>query len=58
MRTMTMKDFVIGEINKMLEEEGSDVRIVSEPPRPRLAASAGEVVPLRKEEHGSEEVRR
>jgi hypothetical protein len=48
MRTMTMKEFVIREFNKMLEEEGSDVRIVATPPRPRLAASEGEVVAFRK----------
>jgi hypothetical protein len=37
MRTVTLKEFVIEEFNRMLAEEGRDVRIVTERPRPKLA---------------------
>ena len=38
MRTVTLKEFVLEELNKMLAEEGRDIRLASERPRPRLAA--------------------
>jgi hypothetical protein len=43
MRTLTLKELVFEELNRQLEEEGRDVRVVAERPRPRLVA---EVVPL------------
>ena len=36
MRTMTIKDYVLEELNRMLEAEGRDVRIVAERPRPEI----------------------
>jgi hypothetical protein len=45
-RTMSIKDFVISEINEMLAREGRDERIVAERPKPQLAASDGQVVAL------------
>jgi hypothetical protein len=36
MRTMTIKEYVLEELNKMLAAEGRDVRIVSERPKPTL----------------------
>jgi hypothetical protein len=32
---MTIKDYVLEELNRMLAAEGKDVRIVAERPRPR-----------------------
>ena len=53
MRTVTIKEFVLEELNRMLAEEGRDVRIVEERPRPKLV---GEVIELKAkgEEHGDE----
>jgi hypothetical protein len=47
MRTMTLKELVFEELNRQLAEEGRDVRVVAERPRPQLVADRGEVVPLR-----------
>jgi len=47
MRTITIKELVFEEINRMLEAEGRDVRIVSERPKPRLVAEEGRVVKLK-----------
>ncbi len=35
MRTITIKEYVLEELNRMLAAEGKDVRIVAERPRPR-----------------------
>lgn len=35
-RTMSLKEFVLEEFNRMLAEEGKDVRIVSEDYKPKL----------------------
>src|SRR5215467_4597261 len=43
---MTVKQFVLEEINRMLAKEGRNVRIVAERPKPQLAASDGQVVAL------------
>jgi hypothetical protein len=45
MRTVTIKELVLEEFNKMLAKEG--VQIVAERPRPQLATKEGEVVQLR-----------
>ncbi|MGB6399249.1 MAG: hypothetical protein WBF73_26765 [Bradyrhizobium sp.] len=45
MRTITLKEFMLEELNRQLEESGRDVRIVSERPKPTLVA---EVIELRK----------
>jgi hypothetical protein len=50
MRTMTLKELVLEELNRQLAEEGRDVRVVAERPRPRLATKEGEVVELRPSE--------
>jgi hypothetical protein len=44
--TMTLKQFVLEELNAMLAREGRNVRIVDERPKPRLAAADGQVVAL------------
>jgi hypothetical protein len=45
MRTLTLKELVFEKLNRQLAEEGRDVRVVAERPKPRLVA--GEVVPMR-----------
>ena len=48
MRTLTLKEFLLEEINKDLREQGRDVQVVFQRPRPQLVADRGEVVvPLR-----------
>lgn len=47
---MTLKEYVIAELNKMLKEQGIDELIAEPPPRPRLAASQGQIVPLHRRE--------
>jgi hypothetical protein len=44
MRTLTLKELVLEELNRQLAEEGRDVCVVTERPKPQLAASEGEVV--------------
>lgn len=46
MRTMTLKEFLLEEINKELREEGRDIQIVFARPQPRLVAERGEVVEI------------
>jgi hypothetical protein len=47
-RTVTLKELVLEEMNRQLAEEGRDVQVVFERPRPQLVADRGEVVvPLR-----------
>jgi hypothetical protein len=50
MRTMTMKELVLEELNRQLAEEGRDVRVVAERPKPQLATQGGEVIELRPEQ--------
>jgi hypothetical protein len=50
MRTMTLKELVLEELNRQLAEEGRDVRVVAERPRPCLATDEGEVVELHRAE--------
>jgi hypothetical protein len=45
MRTVTLKEFVIEEFNRMLAEEGRDVRIVTERPKPKLTGKVVELWP-------------
>jgi hypothetical protein len=53
MRLVTFKELFLEEVNKMLEEEGRDIRVVADRPRPKLVAERGEVVALREErDHG------
>ena len=47
MRTITLKEFVLEEFNRLLEAEGRAVRIVTEPAKPRLAADGGRVLNFR-----------
>jgi hypothetical protein len=47
MRTITLKELVLEELNRQLAEEGRDVRVVAERPQPTLVAEGGVVVPLR-----------
>jgi hypothetical protein len=50
MRTMTIKEYVLEQLNERLAKEGKNVRIVSERPKPRLVADEGKVVELRPNE--------
>jgi hypothetical protein len=47
MKARTIQEFVLDELNRMLEEEGRDVRVAMRRPRPRLATDGGNVVELR-----------
>jgi hypothetical protein len=46
-RTITLREFVLEELNRQLVEAGRDVRVVSERPKPTLVSN---VVELRREE--------
>jgi hypothetical protein len=45
MRTLTVREYLLEELNRRMRERGEDVELVFERPRPRLA----EIVPLRAE---------
>jgi hypothetical protein len=45
MRTMTLKELVFEELNRQLAEEGRDVRVVAERPKPRLVAEVVQLQP-------------
>jgi len=45
MRTMTIKEYLLEEMNKELAKDG--VQLVDERPKPELATREGEVVQLR-----------
>ena len=45
-RTVTLKELVLEELNRQLAEAGRDVRIVPERPKPTLATAGGEVVEM------------
>lgn len=47
MRTVTIKELVLEEFNKMLAKDG--VQVIAERPKPQLATREGEVVQLSKE---------
>jgi hypothetical protein len=55
MRTVTLKDFVLEEFNRMLVEEGRDIQILPERPKPRLVSEQEKIVAFRKEEQRSEQ---
>lgn len=55
MRTITLKELVLEELNRQLAESGRDVRIVSERPKPALVG--GEVVEMRKPQPQASETR-
>jgi hypothetical protein len=50
MRTVTLKELVLEELNRQLAEEGRDVCVVAEKPKPRLATEDGKVVQLTRPE--------
>jgi hypothetical protein len=50
MRTITLKELVLEELNRQLADAGRDVRVVAERPKPRLVAKRGEVVELQRKE--------
>jgi hypothetical protein len=52
MRTITLKELVLEELNRQLEQEGRDVRVVAERPKPWLAAKRAEVVELQRKDEG------
>jgi hypothetical protein len=56
-RTITLKELVLEELNRQLAESGRDVRIVMERPKPTLATAGGEVVEMRKAPAQSQEYR-
>jgi hypothetical protein len=43
-RTITLKELVLEELNRQLAEEGRDVKVLAERPRPALVAERGRVV--------------
>jgi hypothetical protein len=47
-RTMTMKEYLLEELNRRMREDGKDVELVFERPQPRLA----EVVQLQPASQG------
>jgi hypothetical protein len=55
MRTITLKELVLEELNRQLAETGRDVRIVSERPKPTLVG--GDVVEMRKPQPQASETR-
>lgn len=44
MRSITLKELVLEELNRQLKQEGRDIQVVAERPRPQLVAQNGEVV--------------
>jgi hypothetical protein len=50
MRAITIQQLVLEELNRQLAQEGREVCVVSERPRPQLVARGGEVIPLRDDE--------
>ena len=46
-RTLTIKEYLLEELNRRARERGEDVELVFERPRPELVADRGVVVPLR-----------
>jgi hypothetical protein len=49
-RTLTLREFMLEELNRQLAEDGRDVRIVAERPKPTLATAYGEVIEMRRRE--------
>jgi hypothetical protein len=45
MRTITLRELVLEELNRQLAEEGRDVRVVAERPKPQLVAEVVELKP-------------
>jgi hypothetical protein len=58
MRTISLKEYVLEEFNRMLAEEGRDVRVVVERPRPRLVSESQNVVQLRSSPRAQEPIER
>jgi hypothetical protein len=46
MRTITLREYVLEQFNQMLAENGENVRVVIDRPRPVLATTDGDVVLL------------
>jgi hypothetical protein len=46
-RTLTIKEYLLEELNRRARERGEDIELVFERTQPRLVAELGEVVPLR-----------
>ena len=51
-RVLTIKEYLLEELNRRARERGEDVELVFEKPKPRLAARQGEVLQLRQREEG------
>ena len=51
-RVMTVKEYLLEELNRRARERGEDIELVfeHERPRPRLATQEGEVVELHRQE--------
>jgi hypothetical protein len=45
MRTITLKELVLEELNRQLAADGRDARVVAERPRPRLVREVVELKP-------------
>jgi hypothetical protein len=52
---LTLKELVLEELNRQLAEDGRDVCVVAERPRPRLATVRGEIVQLKPADDGGDE---
>jgi hypothetical protein len=48
MRTLTIREYLLEELNRRARERGEDIELVFERPKPRLATKEGEVVELRR----------
>ena len=46
MRMLSLRELVFEELNRQLEEEGRDVRVVAERPRPRLVSEVVQMQPV------------
>jgi hypothetical protein len=53
MRTISIREFVLEEFNRMLAAEGRDVELVAERPKPRLVAEVVELREERGDDHNS-----
>ena len=46
-RVLTIKEYLLEELNRRAKERGEDIELVFERPQPRLATKHGEVMPLK-----------
>jgi hypothetical protein len=56
MRTLTIKEYLLEELNRRARERGEDIELVFERPTPRLATKEGAVVEFRRADQTEEKV--